>query len=99
MSPAEAKRLLAMADNLKVKVMLTLCYGCGLRAGEACRLKVCDIDSELKIIRVVQAKGRKDFSQFKTLKGPPPAQKPLCHLRSPGLRFGLGSMFPRGFGS
>ena len=32
MSPAEAKRLLAMADNLKVKVMLTLCYGCGLRA-------------------------------------------------------------------
>ena len=24
---------------------------------------------------------------------PPPAQKPLCHLRSPGLRFGLGSMF------
>jgi site-specific recombinase XerD len=60
MSPAEAKRLLAMADNLKVKVMLTLCYGCGLRAGEACRLKVGDIDSELKIIRIVQAKGRKD---------------------------------------
>jgi integrase/recombinase XerD len=60
MSPAEAKRLLAMANNLKVKVMLTLCYGCGLRAGEACRLKVGDIDSELKIIRIVQAKGRKD---------------------------------------
>lgn len=49
-----------MADSLKVKVMLTLCYGCGLRAGEACRLKVGDIDSELKIIRIVQAKGRKD---------------------------------------
>jgi len=53
MSPAEAKRLLAMADNLKVKVMLALCC-------KACRLKVGDIDSELKIIRVVQAKGRKD---------------------------------------
>ena len=60
MSPQEAKRLLAMADNLKVKVMLTLCYGCGLRAGEVCRLKVGDIDSELNIIRIVQAKGRKD---------------------------------------
>ena len=60
MSPAEAKRLLAMADNLKVKVMLTLCYGCGLRAGEVCRLKAGDIDSELNIIRIVQAKGRKD---------------------------------------
>ena len=46
-------RLLAMADNLKVKVMLALCC-------ETCRLKVDDIDSELKIIRVVQAKGRKD---------------------------------------
>ena len=39
MSPAEARRLLAMADNLKVKVMLTLCYGCGLRAGEVCRAR------------------------------------------------------------
>ena len=40
--------------------MLTLCYGCGLRAGEVCRLKAGDIDSELNIIRIVQAKGRKD---------------------------------------
>jgi site-specific recombinase XerD len=60
MSQAEAKRLLAAAGKLKVKVMLTLCYGCGLRAGEVCRLKAGDIDSELNIIRIVQAKGRKD---------------------------------------
>ena len=60
MSPQEARRLLAMTDTLKVKVMLTLCYGCGLGAGEACRLKAGDIDSELNIIRIVQAKGRKD---------------------------------------
>ncbi len=47
MSPAEAKRLLAMADNLKVKVMLTLCYGCGLRAGEvaASRLATSTVSS------------------------------------------------------
>ena len=37
-----------------------LCYGCGLRAGEAVRLKVGDIDKAQGIIRVVQAKGRKD---------------------------------------
>ena len=60
MSPQEAKRLLALAGNLKVTLMLMLCYGCGLRAGEACRLKAGDIDSELNIIRIVQAKGRKD---------------------------------------
>lgn len=59
-SQAEARRLLAMAGKLKVKVMLTLCYGCGLRAGEVCRLKAGDIDSELNVIRIVQGKGRKD---------------------------------------
>ena len=32
MSPDEAKRLLAMAGNLKIHVMLALGYGCGLRA-------------------------------------------------------------------
>jgi len=60
LSPDEAKRLLAMAGNLKVQVMLALGYGCGLRAGEIVRLKAGDIDSAQTIIRVVQAKGRKD---------------------------------------
>jgi integrase/recombinase XerD len=45
MRPGEARRLLAMADNIKVKVMLALGYGCGLRAGEIVRLKVGDIDA------------------------------------------------------
>jgi integrase/recombinase XerD len=34
--------------------------GCGLRAGEVVRLRAGDIDSEQKIIRIVQSKGRKD---------------------------------------
>ena len=34
MSPVEVKRLLAMAKNPKVRVLLALCYGCGLRASE-----------------------------------------------------------------
>ena len=56
----EIKRLLAMAGSIKVRAMLSLAYGCGLRAGEVVRLKAGDIDSDQKIIRVVQAKGRKD---------------------------------------
>jgi integrase/recombinase XerD len=40
--------------------MLSLAYGCGMRAGEVVRLKVGDIDSAQEIIRIVQAKGRKD---------------------------------------
>ncbi len=60
MSQDEIRRLLAMAANIKVRVMLSLAYGCGLRAGEVVRLKVGDIDSAQTIIRIVQAKGRKD---------------------------------------
>src|ERR1700731_566181 len=60
MSPDEAKRLLAMAGNLKVHVLLALGYGAGLRAGEVVRLRVGDIDRAQNIIRIVQAKGRKD---------------------------------------
>jgi len=56
----EAKRLLAVADSLKARVMLSLGYGCGLRAGEVVRLKVKHIDSAQKIIWIEQSKGRKD---------------------------------------
>ena len=60
LSPEEVKRVLAMARSLKARAMLTLAYGCGLRAGEVVRLRTGDIDSEQKIIRIVQSKGRKD---------------------------------------
>jgi len=60
MSTDEAKRLLAVANSLKARVMLSLSYGCGLRAGEVVQLKVKHIDSAQKIIRIEQSKGRKD---------------------------------------
>lgn len=60
MSLEEIKRVLAMAPSLQAHMMLTLAYGCGLRAGEVTRLKVGDIDSAQNIIRIVQAQGRKD---------------------------------------
>src|SRR5262249_2852529 len=60
-SPDETRRLLAVASNLKVRTLLSLGYGCGLRASEVVRLKVKHIDSAQKIIRVEQSKGRKSL--------------------------------------
>ena len=60
MSPDEMRRLLAGASSLRVRVLLSLGYGCGLRAGEIVRLKVKHIDSAQRIIRIEQSKGRKD---------------------------------------
>ena len=60
MSPDETRRLLAVAISLRVRTLLSLGYGCGLRAGEVVRLKVKHIDKAQSIIRVEQAKGRKD---------------------------------------
>ena len=60
MSRDEITALLDAAKALKTKAMLSLAYGCGLRAGEVVRLKVGDIDSGQGIIRIIQSKGRKD---------------------------------------
>jgi site-specific recombinase XerD len=60
MSADEVKRLLAVAGSLKTRVLLSLGYGCGLRASEVVRLKVKHIDSAQNIIRIEQSKGRKD---------------------------------------
>ena len=52
MSPDETRRVLSVATSLKARVALSLCYGCGLRAGEVVRLKVKHIDSAQRIIRI-----------------------------------------------
>jgi integrase/recombinase XerD len=60
LSVGEAKRLLTMAGKLQVRVLLSIGYGAGLRVSEVVKLKVKHIDSALGIIRVEQAKGKKD---------------------------------------
>jgi site-specific recombinase XerD len=60
MSQDETRRLLAVATSLKARVLLSLGYGCGLRAGEVVRLKVKHIDRAQTIIRIEQSKSRKD---------------------------------------
>lgn len=57
---AEVGRILTACANPKHRMMLTLCYGCGLRLGELVSLKVRDIDGERKLLRVEQGKGARD---------------------------------------
>ncbi len=44
----------------KYRTFFMTLYGCGLRINEACHLKVRDIDSARKLVRVEQGKGKKD---------------------------------------
>ena len=60
LSPEEVRRLLNAAPSFKCRLLLSLAYGCGLRACEVVSLKVCDIDSAQMVIRIEQGKGRKD---------------------------------------
>lgn len=60
LSPEEVRRLLDAAPGYKCRLLLSLAYGCGLRACEVVSLKVSDIDSAQMVIRIEQGKGRKD---------------------------------------
>jgi integrase/recombinase XerD len=46
--------------SLKYRAALMTCYGAGLRISEAVALKVTDIESQRKLLRVEQGKGKKD---------------------------------------
>ncbi len=73
LSPEEVRRLLDAAPGLKYRAALSLAYGASLRASEVVSLKVSDIDSdsERRVIRVEQGKGRKDRM---------PCGPPLCSI-------------------
>ena len=60
LTKAEVKKIFSLAENSKHKLMLQLCYGMGLRVSEVVNLKVADIDSHHKTVRIEQAKGKKD---------------------------------------
>ena len=60
LSQDEVARFLAAVDNVKHRIVLTVCYATGLRISEAVRLKPAAIDSQRMVIRVEQGKGRKD---------------------------------------
>ncbi len=56
----EVGAILACCLNPKHRMLLTVCYGCGLRVSELLYLKVRDIDSERLLLRIDQGKGAKD---------------------------------------
>ena len=60
LSQEEVRRLLESVENLKHRTALMVMYSGGLRAGEVVRLRIKDIDSDRMLVRVEQAKGRKD---------------------------------------
>ncbi len=56
----EVARILDACSNPKHRMMLTTCYGCGLRVSELVAIKVRHVDGERHLLRVEQGKGSKD---------------------------------------
>jgi integrase/recombinase XerD len=57
---AEVGRIVSACRNFKHRMLLTTCYGCGLRVSEVVALKVRGLDGERHLLRVEQGKGAKD---------------------------------------
>jgi len=60
LSQAEVKALLDTLKNIKHRAILMTTYAAGLRVSEVVNLRVADIDSQRKMLRIEQGKGRKD---------------------------------------
>jgi len=60
LSIEEVTQVINAAGSLKYKAALSISYGAGLRRNEVVSLKISDIDSDRKIIRVDEGKGAQD---------------------------------------
>jgi len=60
LSMEEVAAILKNVENIKHKSILMLAYSAGLRISEVINLKVNDVDSKRKQIRIEQSKGKKD---------------------------------------
>ena len=60
LSKQEVKAILEAPINLKHRAMLSLIYACGLRCGELLTILPTDIDKHRMVLRINQAKGKKD---------------------------------------
>ncbi len=56
----EVKALLKVCKLLKHRLIIGMCYGCGLRCSEVRHLRVADADIERGMVHVKQGKGSKD---------------------------------------
>lgn len=57
---SEVARILSASSNIKHRMLLATCYGCGLRVSELVNLQCRHIDGERQLLRVEQGKGAKD---------------------------------------
>ncbi len=57
---AEVAQILQACPNPKHRMLLALCYGCGLRVSELVAVRVRHIDGERQLLRIEQGKGAKD---------------------------------------
>lgn len=60
MTEMQVEQLFKADLSLKERCVVGLLYGCGMRISEVCHLKITDIDSANKRIKVEQGKGGKD---------------------------------------
>lgn len=60
LSVKEVEAILNTVKNLKHRMLLSTVYAAGMRIGEVLSLKLSDIDSQRMLIRIENAKGRKD---------------------------------------
>ncbi len=60
LNASEVKALFKACTLLKHRLLLGLCYGCGLRCAEVRNLRIGDIDLERQLLHVRQGKGNKD---------------------------------------
>jgi integrase/recombinase XerD len=56
----EVRALIKACDLLKHKLLISLCYGCGLRCAEVRNLRIGDVDTTRAMLHVHQGKGKKD---------------------------------------
>lgn len=85
LSHDEARTILAEATTTRDQLLLGLLYGCGLKVGEACRLKWADIDPQQQTLRVRYARGTRE----RTLPLPPDLLPVLTlgHSRCPATDY------------
>ena len=60
LSKEDVQKIIGATNNIKHKALLSVAYACGMRRSEVLNLKLKDLDSTRKLIRIAQAKGKKD---------------------------------------
>lgn len=60
LNPHEIAAIVSAPARARHRMMLILCYGCGLRVNELVHVRVTDIDGHQQLLRVTQGKGGKD---------------------------------------